>query len=126
MLDQLLAVKACREVGIRSRIASIDRQEKECIERRLRLLDRQRELHAERAALFRGAPVVGPDAFQRLKRILASLYEAECAVIAEVDAIREDLIACKAERETRLAELRQNLRSQEKLTILLEVGDDSS
>ncbi|KLU21495.1 hypothetical protein EOS_35580 [Caballeronia mineralivorans PML1(12)] len=125
MLDQLLAVKACREVGIRSRIASIDRQEKECIERRVRLFDRQQELRAERAALFKGAPVVGPDAFQRLKRSLAALYEEECTVIAEVNAIREDLITCKAERENRFVELRQNLRSQEKLTILLEVGDDA-
>jgi formyltetrahydrofolate synthetase len=118
-LHQLLAIKKCRETGLRHRVRRIDEE----------MAERARQAGAERAgraalrAAWRAASEaqqsVSPRAFQALKRQFAEFYEREQRITGKL----KELAAEVAERERLAAEtaraLQLNLRGQEKLQTVM-------
>jgi hypothetical protein len=118
-LDQLLAIKKCRETGLRHRVRRIDEE----------IAERGRQAGAERAdraalrAEWRAASEaqqsVSPRAFQALKRQFAGFYEREQRITGKLKQLADEMVERQRLAADTARALQRNLRGQEKLQTVM-------
>lgn len=123
LLGQLLAIKKCRETGLRNRARRLDEEIRQCREMQDAERNRQQQVRLAWRNASDSEHLVGPRDFSGLRRRFADFYRDEQQIQADLRRIDGELFAhLTAESETRRA-IRDNLRGQEKLNAV--VGEKS-
>lgn len=119
LLGQLLAIKKCREAGLRNRARRLDEEIRQCRTQQDAERNRQREVRVAWRSASDSEHQVGPRDFPRLKRMFADFYRDEQQIQAGLRRIDSQI----AERRAAVADtsraLRENLRGQEKLNAVV-------
>lgn len=120
MFDQLLAIKKCRETGLRHRARRIQSEIAERRQQQSAERDQQRQLRAEWRAASESEQAVGPREFPKLKRMFAEFYRGEQTHQANLRRLTEEIGQRDRIAEELAAELNANLRGQQKLQAAME------
>ncbi|MBY4948221.1 hypothetical protein K6V92_16520 [Cupriavidus respiraculi] len=118
-LEQLLAIKKCRETGLRHRVHRIEQE----IAERNRQAGQERAdraaLRAEWRAASEAPQSVSPRAFQALKRQFAAFYEREQRITGKLKELATEVAGRRQLAADTTAALTRNLRGQEKLQTVM-------
>jgi len=118
-LRQLLAIKQCRETGLRHRARRIDEEIAQRVQQAAEGRADRAALRAEWRSASEAQQSVSPRAFQALKRQFGQYYERE----QRINGRLAELAAEVADRKRLAAEaavaVQRNLRGQEKLRAVM-------
>lgn len=121
-LQQLLAIKKCRETGLRHRARRIGEE----IAQRVQQAGDERAdraaLRAEWRAASEAQQSVSPRAFQALKRQFGEFYEREQCITARLKELAIEVAERRSLAAETTAAVQRNLRGQEKLRTVMKEG----
>lgn len=119
MLDQLRTIKTCREGVLRHRARRIEADMRECRQQSDTRKAEQADLRAQWRAANQTEQAVDPRDFHKLKRQFAEFYRREQELQAALRKLAEQIADCQAQAARTARALKENLRGQEKLAVLI-------
>jgi len=120
MLSRLLQVKARRERRLRARLAQMAREAERLAAHSVAIARERLARQTAYRALLAESGVLDQRALARLRGHVAAARQAERALAAEAQAVAAARAALSAEQAALAEQLRQLLRQQEKLTLMME------
>ncbi|MBY4897879.1 hypothetical protein [Cupriavidus sp. AU9028] len=119
VLDQLLAIKRCRETALRHRIRRLERELDERRGDRTRQQGAQVELRRQWRAENQREHAVERGTVHRLRRRYAELYEREQQLSADLIRLEEQIAEHERDAADERTALKRIQRGQEKLDAVL-------